>query len=257
MTSAADDGRNDAFSDDAFLGGRIHALQPKDGFRAGLDSVLVAAAVPARPGDRVLELGSGVGISTLCLAARVSNVTVAGIDSSHGLIRVASENVRRNGIERWVRFTLGDVRRCPPEHVSGFEHVFANPPFNTSDSGTVSPQADRAQASVESTAALADWVAYARLALKANGSLTVIQRTERLDELLAALMSGFGATTIFPLWPGDGSPAKRVIVSSVKGRKSPLQLLPGLVLHGPGMKFTPQAEEILRHAAALDVRSSN
>jgi tRNA1(Val) A37 N6-methylase TrmN6 len=254
MTNATE-GMNDAFTDDAFLGGRVHVLQPSDGFRAGLDSVLVSAAVPAKAGERVLELGCGVGVATLCLASRASNVALVGIDSSYGLIRVANENVRRNGFDRWVRFISGDVRRCPSEHVSSFDHVFSNPPFNTADSGTVSPQADRAQASVESTAPLADWVAYARLALKANGSLTMIQRTERLDELLAALMGGFGATSIFPLWPGDGTPAKRVIVSSLKGRKSPLQLHPGLVLHGPGMKFTSQAEEILRHAAGLDVRS--
>lgn len=254
MSNAADDGSDDFFSDDAFLGGRVHVLQPREGFRAGLDSVLVAAAVPAKPGDRVLELGCGVGVATLCLAARASNVTVAGIDSSYGLIRVANENVRRNSFERWVRFTLGDVRRCPPEHVAAFDHAFANPPYFMTEEGTQSPDAARAQASVESTATLAEWVAYARLALKPNGTLTVIQRSERMDELLAALMTGFGATSVFPLWPGDGSPAKRVVISSIKGRKTPLKIMPGLVLHGPGAKFTQPAEEILRHAAGLDVR---
>lgn len=62
---------SDLHSHDQFLGGRLMVAQPKTGYRAGVDPVLLAASVPAVRGESVLELGCGVGVASLCLAARV------------------------------------------------------------------------------------------------------------------------------------------------------------------------------------------
>ncbi len=80
-------------SDDAFLGGRLQILQSKSGYRAGLDAVMLAAAVPAMPGEAVLEAGIGAGAATLCLAARVGGLSITGveIDAACGQLRARHE----------------------------------------------------------------------------------------------------------------------------------------------------------------------
>jgi tRNA1(Val) A37 N6-methylase TrmN6 len=70
--------------------------------------------------------------------------------------------------------------------------------------------------------------------------------------VLAALKGRAGGCELFPLWPGNGKPAKRIIVRAYKGNDGPPSLLPGLVLHEAGSKYTEEAEHILRHAGALD-----
>ena len=55
------------FSTDDFLGGKLRVKQPKKGYRAGIDPVLLAASVNAHIGDNILDLGCGVGVASLCL----------------------------------------------------------------------------------------------------------------------------------------------------------------------------------------------
>ena len=65
---------------DAFLGGRLRLWQPRQGYRAGMDAVLLSASVPANKGERVLELGCGVGTAILCLGTRVEGVDLTGVE---------------------------------------------------------------------------------------------------------------------------------------------------------------------------------
>ena len=64
------------WSEDGLLDRALRLRQPHDGYRAGSDAVLLAAAVPARPGQRVLDLGAGVGAVALCLAHRCAETAV-------------------------------------------------------------------------------------------------------------------------------------------------------------------------------------
>src|SRR6478609_3485606 len=101
-------------SEDGFLNGRLRARQLARGFRSGLDAVMLAAAVPAKPGDRVLELGSGAGVAGLCLAARVPDCTITGVEIDPDLVSLANTNALANGMEARVRFVQADVLDPPP-----------------------------------------------------------------------------------------------------------------------------------------------
>jgi len=94
---------------DRFLNGRITVAQPVSGFRAGHDSLLLAAAVPAEPNSSVLELGSGAGVASLCLAARVPDIRITGIEIDPELVRLANENAARNAFADRVLFVLGEA----------------------------------------------------------------------------------------------------------------------------------------------------
>jgi tRNA1(Val) A37 N6-methylase TrmN6 len=87
--------------------------------------------------------------------------------------------------------------------------------------------------------------------LRPKGTLVVVQRSDRLDDLLAALRNRVGEIMIYPLWPKQGRPAKRVLLRARKGLNTPMSLLPGLVLHEDDGSYTPGADAVLRHAAGL------
>ena len=248
-----------AISEDALLGGRVRLRQPVAGLRAAIDPVLLAAAVPAAPGDTVLDVGSGAGAAALCLAARVSGVRVCGVEIQRDLVRLAFVNAKANGFADRLDFVVGDLLRPAPRLAAGsFHHVMANPPFGTRGHGTAPPDPGKATAAIEGEAAFEDWLGYCLRMVRPKGTVTVIHRAERVDEVLAAMRGQLGGIVVFPLWPGPAAvrgagekPAKRVIVRGRKGAATPLRLAPGLVLHDAGGAYTPEAEAILRDGRGL------
>ncbi len=237
---------------DAFLGGRLTLDQPASGFRAGVDSVMLAAAVPARPGESVLELGSGAGVAALCLACRVEGVAVTGLELQADLVALAARNAAANDLAGRVRFLAGAVED-PPHALDAerFDHAMMNPPFFVEGTDDAPPDAGKRLAHIADAQALSRWVTCARAHLAPRGRLTAIVPAERLPALLAALAKGFGGIGVFPLWPRPGVPAKRVLVRAQAGSRAPFALLPGLVLHGAGNGYTPEAEAVLRGGAGL------
>jgi len=250
------DGNGDesvAVSADSVLGGRVRLSQPEAGFRAAIDPVLLAATVAAGPGERVLDVGCGVGTAALCVAARLADVCVVGIDLQRDLVALAAANARANGLSARAEFMVGDLLAPPLRLAPGsFDHVIANPPFDPPARVRPSPDRGRALASVEGEAGLAQWAGFCARMAGAKADVTVIHRADRLDELLAAMRPLMGELVVFPLWPGPAAkPAKRVIVRGRKGVATPLRLAPGLVLHEAGGAYTAAAQAILRDAAAL------
>jgi len=241
-------------TDDRLLDGRVNLAQPVNGYRAAIDPVLLAAFVPARTGDRVLELGAGAGAASLCLAARVPGVRVEGLEQDAATVALARANAGRNAFQPVPLFHLGDMAR-PPAHVLGdlgpFDHAFANPPFMEAPAATAPADARRAAAHVEGAAGLGLWVASLVRSVRHRGTISLIHRADRLDGLLAAFDRQVGGIVILPLWPKAGRPAKRVLVQAVKGSRAALTLSPGLVLHEADGRFTAAAEAILRGAAKL------
>ncbi|MGE5537297.1 MAG: tRNA1(Val) (adenine(37)-N6)-methyltransferase [Gemmatimonas sp.] len=245
-------------TDDALLGGRIHLLQPENGYRAAIDPVFLAAAVPVRAGERVLDVGAGTGAASLCLAAREPECRISGLDVDPAMVRVANENVRRNGVANRVSVMIGDVVRPPVRLAPGtFDHAMANPPYL--ESGKATPPADpgRAGAHVEahaSTADLGTWIRFALSMVRTKGTFTLIHRADRLDHVLSELHGRAGGIVVFPLWPdASAKPAKRVLVHAVKGSAQPMRLAAGLILHEVGGRYTAAAEAILRHAQPLEL----
>lgn len=248
-----------ALSEDAFLGGRLRLLQPCEGYRAGLDAVLLAASVPAGPRQRVLDLGAGVGTVGLCLAVR-TGADVVLLEQEPGLAALAEENVARNGLADRVRVACGrigmsereaDALGLAPE---SFDHVLANPPYHDRARGTESADPVKAGSHAMPAADLEAWGRYMARMAGTGGTATMIHKAEALPAVLAALATRFGPLKVVPLHPRAEAPANRILVQGVKGSRAPLVLLPGFVLHGAGQAFRPEAEAILRGGAALVLR---
>lgn len=237
---------------DAFLGGRLTLVQPAKGFRAGMDSVILAAAIAVQDRAHVIELGSGAGVAALCLAVRLPGITVTGFEIQGDLVALANQNAAANDLAARAIFLHGDVENLPPALAHGsFDHAMMNPPFFVEGPAYPSPDDVRRTAAIADPGALARWTAAALKLLKPKGTLTAIVPADRLPSLLAALEHGYGGVTLFPLWPRQGEPAKRVLLRATKGSRAPFAIAAGLVLHGENTKHTPEAEDILRNGAAL------
>ena len=263
-TSKAKPGaRAGATSTDDFLGGCISVVQPRGGHRAGSDAVFLAAAVPARAGERVLDVGAGAGVAGLCLLARVSGVHVTAVEIDPKLAALAARNAARNGFAQQFRAIAADVTssllalRKAGLKLEGHHHVIANPPFYDATKVRAAPDAARATAHVMTEGGLSAWVSCFATMARTNGLLTLIHRPDCLDKLLEVIYGRFGGITVFPLFPKAGEAASRIIVQARKGSRAGISLMPGLVLHEADGRYTEAAEAVLRGGDALELRRSS
>ena len=238
-------------SDDTLLGGRVRLRQPVLGLRAGLDTVLLAAGIPARPGQQVLEAGCGSGAAFLCLAARVPGLRIIAVERDPALAALAAANAAANGVAAEV--ITGDIRdaalarRLPP-----CDHAFANPPFWPHGTTPPVPQRGSMTHAPAGAASLADWARFLATPLSRRGTLSLILPAVLLNSAMAALAAaGCAGTRLVPFWPRGGMPAKRMLLQARRGSRGPARIAPGLVLHAED-GFTPAAQAILRDAAALE-----
>ncbi|MEM9049796.1 MAG: methyltransferase [Pseudomonadota bacterium] len=243
-------------SHDAFLGGRLWLWQPAKGYRAATDPVLLAACVPARDGQSVLDLGCGVGAAALCLARRVAGLRLHGLEVQTAYAALA----RRNAAEAAIALTVhdGDLKAPPAalRHIA-FDHVLANPPFFGAAQHTSAADPGRDAAHRDGDTPLERWIDAGLKRLKSGGMLTMIQRSERLPAMLGALAGRAGNTTLLPLSARAGRPAQRLILQTQKGAKGPFRLLAPLILHSgaehlrDAEDYTPQLQRVLRDGASL------
>ncbi len=238
---------------DAFLGGRVLLYQPRTGYRAGVDPVLLAASVAAEAGQSVLDLGCGVGAAILCLSARVPGLMLTGVELQDDYAQLA----RRNAGDR-VEVIQADITDLPPAlRQRQFDHVISNPPYFDRAASREAQDAGRETALGESTP-LADWVRAAAKRLKPKGLAHIIHRAERLPEILGAWPKGMGSIEVLPLTSRAGRRAERVIVRARKNGRGAFKLHAPLILHAGARHtadtpdYVPKVKAVLRDAAALE-----
>jgi tRNA1(Val) A37 N6-methylase TrmN6 len=241
-----------SWTQDRLLGERLVLRQSRDGYRAGMDAALLAAACDARAGQRVIEAGCGPGAALLAAAARRPEATFAGIERDETALELARENVALNSLSDRIEVLAGDVAQPFSRlGLKPFDAAVANPPFFDDETALRGPAPARRAAWIADEG-LAAWTGFLLKAVREGGTITVIHRADRLGDLLALLGDKAGSFRIRPIQPFADAPAKRVLVRAIKTGKAPLVLLPALVLHERGgAKHTVEVEAILRGEAEL------
>ena len=256
-------------TDDAFLAdcvrGAVSILQPRKSYRAGLDAVLLAAAVPETGcPDSILDAGAGVGTVGLCIARRLPTARVVLAERDSLLLQLAQRNIARNNFSDRVEAVAanvalgggafhGDQPDATPLRPGAFDHVAANPPYYIDSDGTTSPDRIKARAHAMPREGLDAWMRFLATACTGGGTATLIHRADAIGDVLKHMMPRFGAVTILPIHPRNGLPANRVLVQGRKGSRAPTRILPGLILHTQGQAFRPEIDDILRRGAPLQL----
>lgn len=247
----------DDLTKDAFLGGRLQIWQPRAGYRAGVDPVLLAAAVPAKPDQSILELGCGVGVASLCLGARVKGLALTGIELQTAYAELAIRNSSENALPFDV--LCADLRAMPDEiRQRQFDHVMMNPPYFERKKGNASQNAGRDIAMGGDTP-LTDWLDIGIRRVAPRGYLTLIQRITRLPEVLGAVTGRLGSIAICPIAGRAGKPPTLFLLQARQDGRAAFRLLPSLILHegdvhtGDQDSYRVEITDVLRNGAALSI----
>ena len=255
-------GEASRYTEDLFLGNALKITQPKEGFRAGSDAVLLGAMISARAGESLLDVGSGVGTAGFCALHRLPECKLWAVELQAELAALARHNAEQNGFAAKTSVIEADIAartsfagevgpKEKPFLEAGFDHVFTNPPFYGKGRARVAKSEIKTLAHIEGSVTLPEWLQFCMARAKSKGTVTVIHRADRLGDILTTLQAGCGRLKVVPLWPEAGQSAKRVIVQGVKGDKSPLEMTRGLILHEKDGSPTAAATAIAREGVAL------
>jgi len=241
-------------TEDALLGGRVRLLQPAKGHRAGTDAVLLAAAAPAKAGDRVLDVGVATGAVGLMVAAREKGIRPAFVERDTGLAELCRLNCRTNGVE--AEIFVADLLDRSSRRAAGLrpetaDLVLTNPPFLEEGQARISPDQGRAAAHALPPGGLEAWLKTSLSLLKPKGQFVLIHRADKVAECLVGVSGPLGGITLRFMHPSADRPAIRVLLSGTKGSRAPLQILPPLILNGPDGRFTPEAKALHDGEATL------
>ena len=244
-----------ALSEDDFLGGKLRLKQPKRGHRAGHDAMLLAAATPARAGERVVDLGAGVGAAGLAVASRIADIDLVLVERDEALVEIARANLVANRLKG--RAVALDVAASTAAFAAAglqpdsVDRVLMNPPFNDPSRHQASPDPMRRAAHEEGDDTLATWMRGVRRILKPAGTVSLIWRADELGRVLSTLESGFGALMVLPVYPRPDAEAIRILVRATKGSRASPALLPGIVLNGPTGRAPDDVQAVLNGIGLL------
>lgn len=238
---------------DGFLNGAVTVLQPAEGYRAGLDAVLLASAIDPGRGGAIAEAGSGAGAAMLCAAQRLELSRFTGFERDAAMAALARESVMVNGFDGRMTVIVADVGRRTGLAENIFDQSFSNPPFF--EPGDVRRPAPGKEAAYLAETPLREWILFLHHITRPGGTITLIHRAAALADLLELASRYMGEIEVMPVRPAPGQAAHRVLVRGRKGlRRGPVTLYEGLTLHATeGGPSTERAAAVLG-GGALDWR---
>ncbi len=236
---------SDAVTHDRFLNGAVTVIQPAKGYRAGMDAVLLAASLSAKPVEIFGEAGCGAGAALLCAAYRLPDCRFTGFERDPETAPLAAQGITANRFDGRVSIRQHDISERPADLENAFDQSFSNPPFF--DPASIRAPGEGKENAYLARTPLKAWILFLHHITKPGGRITLIHRAAALGELLELLGPRTGEIEVLPVRPAPGQPASRVLIRARKGlRRGPVTLYDGLALHEySGGPSTPRAEAAL------------
>ncbi len=228
------------------LYGFLNMLQPENGPRVNMDTVLLAGFARLKDGERAVELGCAHGAVSLILAKRRPRAQIEGLDIDPELVGLARVNARRNGLDGNAVFIAGDLRDARELYPhQSFDALVVNPPYEDPGFGRRSESAARRVARQGERCTLRDVCAAARYLLKNKGRLYMVMRALRLAETMSVLQAhGLAPRELMIVYPAPGKNASVFLVEARRGGGPALTVLPPLYVYDAQGEY---ADELLRY----------
>lgn len=241
------------YTQDYLLNKQIRILQPINGYRASTDAVFLASAVSAvKPGEQILDVGSGTGAISLCLASRFkeSKPLITGVEMQNQLTELSAQSASLNGFAEFLHYENADIfSKTHGLTPCSFNHVITNPPYSEHD--LPSPNPGKALAHNHHGSDLANWLGFCIKMLRPQGKFYMVHRAEAVASILSILNGRLGKICLIPIYSKSGQNAKRVIITAQKDSHAPAVITPGFTIHDIDGNYTPQAQRILREGLGL------
>lgn len=240
----------DNFTNDYLLNKKVRILQPVDGYRASSDAVLLASLIEnIKLSDTILDVGSGTGAVSLCLAYRFPENHIAGLEIQPQLADFAKQSADINNFANLVYYQADIRQKKLPVSPCFFNHVITNPPYSEHD--RPSPNLSKALAHNHTDFTLNEWLKFCLKMLKPFGKIYLINRVEAIDEILNTFSKRAGGIKIIPVYSKPGQQAKRILISAQKDSKAPTVICPPFYMYNSDGTYTRAADEILRKGKSL------
>ena len=226
---------------DAFYKGRVLVGQRREGYRFALDAPLLADFIRTKPGEEVLELGTGSGIIALLLGGRAFSHLTA-IELQPALAGLARRNIRRNGLGDRLTVLRADLRRYRPRRC--FDVVFSNPPYIKKETGFLAASPEKSIAKHEIKCDILEVMRATSRLLKQGGRAYFVYPARRADDFAAAASeSGLFLRRRRFVHPRQGEPAG-LFLAEVRHERGPLREAAPLVLRDAAGRDTPEARRV-------------
>jgi len=236
-------------TNDYLLNKKVKLFQSNGEYKTSSDAVLVSSLLyQIQDKAKILDVGSGTGGISLCLAYRFPKTEIIGFEIQEKLVSLANKSANANKFQN-LQYICHDInQKKAPFPFNSFNHVITNPPYEKN--GSVSPNKSKALAHNQREINLQDWLNFCLKMLKPYGFLYLIHRAEALDEILAFLHKKAGNIKIIPVYSKEGEKAKRILLIAQKASKTPLCILKPLVIHQQ-KGHTAEAVQILRNGKSF------
>ena len=238
----------DTFTSDTLYGGRLHVRQFRKGYRFSIDSIILANHIRLKPGENLIDLGTGCGIVALITAFRYPDSAVIGVEIQPELADLARANIKANGFQNRVEIWCRDLKGLSENNLSRpVDWVVANPPYHKHHAGRLNPNRQKAVARHEIEVTFKDIVQSAVRTLRTGGKFLTIYTADRMIEALVHMhLAGLEPKHCRMIHSGKTANAKLVLIEGIKGAQPGVVITPPLTIYHESGDYTEQIEEMFR-----------